>query len=73
MPLLNDQVILDVTLWKGEARRRWTITKWAMGWSCRQVDGPSVIIYGCDTAEAMQTQRQAWEADIAALRADGWS
>ena len=71
--MLNDQVLMDVALSKGEARRRWTITKWSMGWSCLRTEDHDVIVSGCATEKAMLAHRQAWEADISALHQDGWA
>ena len=73
MPLLSEVPILDVRLTRNGKVRRWTISKWTMGWTCRYVNGLEVTIGGCSTLELMEAKRQEWEAEIAAARADGWT
>jgi hypothetical protein len=73
VPLLNDAPLLDVRLTRDGHVRRWTISKWSMGWTCRFVDNGNVSVGGCSTLERMEAKRQQWEAEIAAARADGWS
>ena len=63
---------MDVALRRNGALRRWTISKWSMGWTCRYSDNGTVTIGGCHTEELMRAKRQEWEAEIAAARADGW-
>jgi hypothetical protein len=73
VPLLDGPIILDVTLQRDGEVRRWTISKWSMGWTCKYVEKGTVIVGGCLTFELMQAKKRQWEADIAALRADGWT
>ena len=73
MPLISGQPLLDVTLRLGDKVRRWTITPWSMGWTFRFVDSGTVTVSGYQTRELMESQRQKWEAEIAAARAEGWT
>ena len=58
MPPFSDLPILDVRLTRNGVVRRWTISKWMMGWTCRYVDGLEVIVGGCSTLELMEAKRQ---------------
>jgi hypothetical protein len=67
-------VILDVTLRRDGAVRRWTINSEAPdGWSCRFVAEHSVTVSGCKSKEQMLATHREWLAEIEAGRADGWS
>ena len=73
MPLLNDAPLLDVRLTRDGLVRRWTISRWSMGWTCRYVNGIEVTVGGCSTLALMEAKRRQWEAEIAAARTDGWT
>ena len=65
--------MMDVVLRRNGVTRRWTITKWAKGWSFRYIDDDLVSFGGCDTLEAALAQKRAWEAEIIAALANGWT
>jgi hypothetical protein len=76
MPLLTPPgaVILDVTLCRDGAVRRWTINSEATdGWSCRSVAEHSVTVSGCKSKEEMLAMHREWLAEIEVARADGWN
>ena len=72
MPLLSDAPLLDVALHREGLKRRWTITRWSMGWSFRYIDHEGVTYSGCANLDAMRAQKADWEAEIAVAKADGW-
>ena len=67
-------VILDVTLRRDEAVRRWTIsTAFPDDWTCQIVRGHSVDVSACATEDQVVDRQREWRAEIAAARADGWA
>jgi hypothetical protein len=74
-PLFNPPgaVLLDVTLHRFDAVRRWTIhTAFPDGWSCRLLTGTSVRVSFCQTEDQVVAKQREWRAEIAAARAEGW-
>ncbi len=65
--------MLDVSLSRKGLTRRWTISAWEKGWSCRYIDRHSVSFSGCDTLALALAKKDVWEAEIIVARADGWS
>lgn len=66
-------VLLDVTLRRNGDEKRWLIASWEHGWHCRIIERHRVTLSNCHTKALALDQKFAWEVEIAAARADGWS
>jgi hypothetical protein len=72
VPPPPDSVLLDVTLRREGAVRRWSIICWEHGWRCT-VHGPGTITAtSCNNHERALAIKREWEAEIEAARLDGW-
>jgi hypothetical protein len=76
-PLFNPSgavVVLDVTLHRCDAVRRWTIhTAFPDGWACRLMTETGVTVSFCKTEDEVVAKQREWRAEIAAARAEGWT
>ena len=70
---IADTVLLDVTLRRDDRKRHWTISAWSEGWRCRYIDQHRFSYANCPTKDGARAKRRAWESDIVAARAEGWS
>ena len=64
--------LLNVTLHRDDDFRHWSIRVRDVGWDCRIICPTSVEGGGCPTHDAALAQKDKWEAQIDADRADGW-
>jgi len=73
-PLVSDVVLFDVTLMKGHQTQTWRIVERSKEWTFWH-GGPGLmeVSGSCQTEDVIQKWRQAWESEIQAARATGWS
>lgn len=64
---------LNVLLRRGDDYRQWMIRQREVGWGFSVLTPTSVTVSGCETAEEAVAKQRAWESEIDAARAEGWT